>query len=70
MTDEETDVFIIRINDGVLYRGPDGREAWVMYTKDQATIVTDINQQGAPLNAVPISKQALLHIISMMEDLP
>ncbi len=61
--------FVARINDALLYKGPDGREAFVFPRPGEVIIVTDIHQQGAPHNAVPFSTAALRTLVEMSENL-
>lgn len=62
--------FIARVNNGVLYRSEDGREAWVLFNKETACFCTDIYGKGQPNNAVIFTKQALVDILKLMEELP
>lgn len=55
--------FVDRVNDALLYRGADGREAWVLFRPGEAVIVTDIHGQGQPNNAV-VFDAADLHWIA------
>lgn len=59
------------VNDNTwLYRGADGREAWVFIKRNEATIVTDIHGAGAPGNAVAFTIDALREIIRRAENTP
>lgn len=63
--------FVARVNDALLYRGSDGREAWVMISpgRPEVFIVTDIHAQGQPYNAGPFMGDDLHTINEMTEKL-
>ncbi len=60
--------FIAEVNDdALLYRGPDGREAWVFLKPGEVTIVTDIHGDGPPANAVPFRLEDLRKLVEIAE---
>lgn len=62
-------MIITRINDAVLYRSDDGREAWIIldYPEKRLCICTDVDGKGAPFNAVYIDAETMRMLLNELE---